>query len=74
MRGSSIVLLSSVAGLTGQPAISVYSASKAALIGFGRAAAVELAAEGIRAELRRTRIRRDGNGGGPSREADAGTV
>jgi len=47
-RGSSIVLLSSVAALTGQPAISVYSASKAALIGFGRAAAMELAAEGIR--------------------------
>jgi NAD(P)-dependent dehydrogenase (short-subunit alcohol dehydrogenase family) len=45
---SSIVLLSSVAGLKGLPAISVYSASKAALIGFGRAAAMELASEGIR--------------------------
>jgi NAD(P)-dependent dehydrogenase (short-subunit alcohol dehydrogenase family) len=48
VRGASIVLLSSVAALTGQPAISVYSASKAALIGFGRAAAIELASEGIR--------------------------
>ena len=46
--GSSIVLLSSVAALAGQPAISIYSASKAALIGFGRAAAMELAGEGIR--------------------------
>jgi NAD(P)-dependent dehydrogenase (short-subunit alcohol dehydrogenase family) len=48
VKGSSIVLLSSVAGLKGKPALSVYSASKAALIGFGRAAAMELAVEGIR--------------------------
>jgi NAD(P)-dependent dehydrogenase (short-subunit alcohol dehydrogenase family) len=47
-RGSSIVLLSSVAGLTGRPAISIYAASKAALIGFSKAAALELASEGIR--------------------------
>ena len=45
---SSVVLLSSVLGLAGQPAVSVYSASKAALIGFARSAAVELAGEGIR--------------------------
>ena len=47
-RGSSVVLLSSVAGLTGRPAISIYAASKAALIGFSKAAALELAPEGIR--------------------------
>jgi NAD(P)-dependent dehydrogenase (short-subunit alcohol dehydrogenase family) len=46
--GSGIVLLSSVLGLAGQSAVSVYSGSKAALAGFSRAAAMELAAEGIR--------------------------
>ena len=46
--GGSIVLLSSVAGLTGKPAISIYSATKAALAGFARSAAMELASEGIR--------------------------
>jgi len=48
VRGGGIVLLSSVAGLTGQPAISAYSATKAALIGFTRSAALELAPEGLR--------------------------
>ncbi len=47
-RGASIVLVSSVARLTGQSALSVYSASKAALIGFARAAAIELAPEKLR--------------------------
>jgi NAD(P)-dependent dehydrogenase (short-subunit alcohol dehydrogenase family) len=45
---SSVVLISSVAGLAGEPGISVYSASKSALLGFGRAAAMELVGEGIR--------------------------
>jgi len=48
VRGSSIVLISSVAGLAGQAGIGAYSASKAALIGFSRSAAMELAGEGIR--------------------------
>ena len=47
-RPGSVVLLSSVAGLTGQPAVSAYAASKAAIAGFTRSAAMELAAEGLR--------------------------
>ncbi len=45
---SSIVLLSSAAGLVGGPAIAAYAASKAALIGLTKSLAIELAAEGIR--------------------------
>ena len=44
----SAVLVSSVAGLVGEPAISVYSASKGALISMARSLAVELAGERIR--------------------------
>jgi len=44
----SIVLLASVAGLAGEPGISAYSASKAAVFGLTRCLAVELAPEGIR--------------------------
>ena len=47
-RGGSIVLLSSVAGLAGQVGISINSASNAALIGFVRSAALELAQDGLR--------------------------
>jgi NAD(P)-dependent dehydrogenase (short-subunit alcohol dehydrogenase family) len=46
--GSSIVLLSSVAGIAGQPGITAYSASKGALIAFAKSAALELAKEGLR--------------------------
>jgi NAD(P)-dependent dehydrogenase (short-subunit alcohol dehydrogenase family) len=45
---SSVVLISSVIGLTGSPATSVYGASKAALIGFAKSLAVELAPERVR--------------------------
>lgn len=48
VRGSGIVLLSSVAGIAGEPGRSTYSASKAALIGFARSAALELAGSGFR--------------------------
>src|ERR1017187_10325518 len=48
LRGSGIVLLSSIAGIVGTPGISIYSASKAALVGFSRSAALELAASGLR--------------------------
>ena len=48
LRGGSVVLVSSVAGLAGQPAIGTYSASKAALIGFAKSAAMELAPDGLR--------------------------
>jgi NAD(P)-dependent dehydrogenase (short-subunit alcohol dehydrogenase family) len=47
-RGSGIVLLSSVAGIVGFPNMSTYSAAKAAVIGFTRAAALELASSGFR--------------------------
>jgi NAD(P)-dependent dehydrogenase (short-subunit alcohol dehydrogenase family) len=46
--GASIVLMSSSAALVGQPGISVYSASKAALIGLMKSAAIELAGIPIR--------------------------
>jgi NAD(P)-dependent dehydrogenase (short-subunit alcohol dehydrogenase family) len=45
---ASIVLLSSVAGLAGEPGIAAYSASKAAIAGLARSLAVELAPERIR--------------------------
>jgi NAD(P)-dependent dehydrogenase (short-subunit alcohol dehydrogenase family) len=45
---SSIVLVSSVAGLCGTPARSAYSASKGALLSFARSAALELVKTGIR--------------------------
>jgi len=43
-----IVFLSSVAGLTGEPGIAAYAASKAAVIGITKALAMELLREGIR--------------------------
>lgn len=45
---SSIVLVSSSAGLVGRPGIAAYSASKGALHALARALALELAPEGIR--------------------------
>jgi NAD(P)-dependent dehydrogenase (short-subunit alcohol dehydrogenase family) len=48
VAGSGVVLLSSVAAFSGDPGLSTYSAGKAALIGFSRCAAAELAAEGLR--------------------------
>lgn len=45
---SSVVFLSSVIGLTGKPAASIYGASKAALVGLAKSLAVELAHDGIR--------------------------
>ncbi len=46
--GSSIVFVSSVAGLVGEPGVTAYAASKAALIGLARSLAMELASQGIR--------------------------
>ena len=43
-----LVFLSSIAGLNGSPGESVYSASKAALIGLAKSLALELAPAGIR--------------------------
>lgn len=48
INGSSIVFLSSVAAQCGEPAISTYSASKAALEGLSKSAAIELARQSIR--------------------------
>jgi 3-oxoacyl-[acyl-carrier protein] reductase len=45
---ASIVLVSSVLGLVGKSAVSLYSASKGALISLARSLAVELAPQGIR--------------------------
>jgi NAD(P)-dependent dehydrogenase (short-subunit alcohol dehydrogenase family) len=45
---SSIVLLSSVTGIVGQPGIAAYASSKAAVLGLTRCLALELAREHIR--------------------------
>ena len=45
---ASVVFVSSIVGLIGQPGISSYCASKGALISYARAAGLELAREGIR--------------------------
>jgi len=44
----SITMMSSVAGLVGQPGVSAYSASKGGIIALTRSLALELAGEGIR--------------------------
>lgn len=46
--GAAIVLLSSTAGLVGEPGVAAYAASKAALLGLSRSLAAELASQGIR--------------------------
>ncbi|MFI1035442.1 SDR family NAD(P)-dependent oxidoreductase [Streptomyces sp. NPDC020951] len=47
-RGGSIVLTSSIAGIKGGPGMTAYSASKGAIVGFGKALAAELAPHRIR--------------------------
>ncbi|WZO99623.1 SDR family NAD(P)-dependent oxidoreductase [Isosphaeraceae bacterium EP7] len=47
-RPSSVVLLASITGLTGQPGVSAYAATKGALIAFTKSAAMEMARENIR--------------------------
>jgi NAD(P)-dependent dehydrogenase (short-subunit alcohol dehydrogenase family) len=49
--GGSIVLMSSVAAVKGGPGMTAYSASKAAIAGFGRALAAELAISKIRVNV-----------------------
>lgn len=46
--GSSIVFLSSVMAMVGQPAASIYGASKAALVGLTKSLALELARDEVR--------------------------
>jgi NAD(P)-dependent dehydrogenase (short-subunit alcohol dehydrogenase family) len=46
--GASVVLMSSIAGISGQPGMSVYAATKAAIRNFARSWALELAPRGIR--------------------------
>ena len=50
-RGGSIINLSSICGLQGTAAMAGYSAAKAAVIGFSRAAAAEGALQGIRVNV-----------------------
>ncbi|NMG76458.1 SDR family NAD(P)-dependent oxidoreductase [Aromatoleum diolicum] len=50
-RGGAIVNLSSICGTLGTPWMAGYSAAKAAIINFSRAAAAEGAAEGIRVNV-----------------------
>ena len=49
--GGSLILNSSVVGLTSDPGIAAYATSKHALVGLMRTAAKEVAARGIRVEL-----------------------
>lgn len=49
--GSSIVLTGSVAGLKGEPGVSVYAASKAGVRALGRSLAAELVTRGIRVNV-----------------------
>lgn len=46
--GGAIVLTASLAAVKGGPGMTAYSASKGAIVGFGRALAAELASDGIR--------------------------
>jgi NAD(P)-dependent dehydrogenase (short-subunit alcohol dehydrogenase family) len=48
VSGGSIVFLSSVMGLVGQPSRAVYAASKGAIIGLTKSLAIELAQDGLR--------------------------
>lgn len=50
-HGSSIISLSSIEGLRGAPTCAVYAAFKAAIGGFSRTLALELAPEGIRVNV-----------------------
>jgi NAD(P)-dependent dehydrogenase (short-subunit alcohol dehydrogenase family) len=45
---ASVVLMSSISGISGQPGMSVYAATKAAIRNFARSWALELAPRGIR--------------------------
>jgi NAD(P)-dependent dehydrogenase (short-subunit alcohol dehydrogenase family) len=47
-QGGSIVLTASLAGIKGGPGMTAYSASKGAIVGFGKALAAELAPDQIR--------------------------
>ena len=60
--GGAVINLSSIAGTQGIAGISAYSASKAAVVGFTRAAAKELAARNIPRERDRPRVYRHGHG------------
>jgi meso-butanediol dehydrogenase/(S,S)-butanediol dehydrogenase/diacetyl reductase len=47
-RGGSVVNVASVAGLGGDPGMSIYNAAKGAVVNLTRSLAVELAAQGVR--------------------------
>ena len=49
--GGALVLTSSIAGVKGGPGMTAYSASKGAIVGFGRSLSTELARDGIRVNV-----------------------
>ncbi|MCX6459842.1 MAG: SDR family NAD(P)-dependent oxidoreductase [Actinobacteria bacterium] len=49
--GGALVLTSSIAGVKGGPGMTAYSASKGAIVGFGRALSAELAPDNIRVNV-----------------------
>ena len=55
---SSVVLISSITGLVGQTGHAAYCATKGALIGLARAAAIELAPQEIKSQLHSSRMGR----------------
>ena len=52
--GGSVIITSSIAGLTGAPRLAPYATSKHAVIGLMRSAAKEFAPEGIRVKYRKS--------------------
>jgi NAD(P)-dependent dehydrogenase (short-subunit alcohol dehydrogenase family) len=47
-RGASLVFLSSIAGISGQPGLAVYTATKAGIVGLTKCLARELLSDGVR--------------------------
>ena len=76
--GGSLVFLSSITAFASKPAISVYAATKSALVGLTKSLALELAPQGPSRQLCRPGFRRDRDAGGTAlgahRRADGGAA